>query len=449
MKAIFVYLSGSKRGKTEFFVGPKISIGTDASCNVRFEPAIDISTSPFHAEMRFEKCTYILKDLGSTGGTFVNNRQIQEVVLHDSDLIEYGEDGPRVRFRIKVDEGDVCKPFREVLADSMDLAREAHKGRRLTTATLFFKTLLVEAFTQSSLKFKISAFIVLMIVFGGVGTLFYNVYTTLTETTKRVEVLEFESAVAKKIIRNFSGGICLIQCSFVLIDELTGEPLRAWSDGRLLTNDYTGTGFLVSKGGKVLTNHHIADPTWAKSAQFVSIEKGFKPMFKEFRAFFPKVKEPFPLKVEMVSEESDVALLSFDPRGIDIPVLELDVSHSGAVEGEPIVLLGYPAGLSALFAKADPDTARELSEMPFIEAAQALSDRDLIRPFTTQGHVSDVLEGRIIYDAQTTVGGSGGPVFNNKGKVVAISYGIFRGFRGANFGVPIKHALVLLEKGKR
>ncbi len=449
MKAIFVHLSGSKRGKTEFFTDTEIVIGTDPSCLASFEPSLDRNTSPRHAEIRFEKCNYILKDLDSTGGTFVNNRPIKEVVLQDSDLLEFGNNGPRVRFRIKAEEGDVCKPFKEMLADSMDLAREPYKGRRLTTAALFFKTLLYETYTQSSFKFKVFSFIIIAMIFGGIVTLCYDIYSTLTETTKRVEVLELKSTVAEKIIRNFSGGVCLIQCSFSLIDELTGEPLKSWSDGQLLTTDYTGTGFLVSKDGMVLTNHHVAEPWWGKSAQFVSIRKGFKPRFEEFRAFFPNVKEPFSLKIERVSEETDVALLSFDPRGIDIPVLELDVGHAEAIEGEPVVLIGYPAGLSALFAKTDPQLAKEISQLPFIEAAEELSVRELIRPITTQGHISDVLKDRIIYDAQTTVGGSGGPLFNNKGKVVAINYGIFRGFGGANFGVPIKHALTLIEDERR
>ncbi|ODS30283.1 MAG: hypothetical protein SCARUB_04611 [Candidatus Scalindua rubra] len=447
MKAIFVHLSGSKRGKTEFFTDSKISIGTDSSCNLRFNQFKDENTAPFHAEINLKECDYILKDLDSPEGTFVNNRLIKEVVIHDGDLIEYGDNGPRVRFRIKTEEGDVCKPFREMLADSMDLAREPHKGRKLTTAVAFFKSLLIEAFTQSSFKFKLVTLLIFFLTTIGIGTLFYTIYTNLTETSKRVGLLEFESHIGEKIIKDFSKGVCLIQCSYSLIDE-SGEPLKAWGNGRVLTNNYTGTGFIVHKNGKVLTNRHIAEPWWQKKAYFVSIEEGFKPRIEEFRAFFPNVKNPVPLKVEKVSEVADVALLSFDPVGIDIPVLELDLSGMDAIEGEPVVLLGYPAGLNALFAKTDPDIAKEISKLPFLEAAQELSNHRLIRPLTTQGHISDVLKERIIYDAQTTVGGSGGPLFNNKGKVIAINYGIFRGFRGANFGVPIKYAIELLEDEK-
>ncbi|MGR3173378.1 MAG: trypsin-like peptidase domain-containing protein [Candidatus Scalindua sp.] len=448
MKAIFVHLSGSKRGKTEFFTDSKICIGTDSSCNLRFNLLTDKNTSPLHAEINLKECDYILKDLDSPKGTFINNRLIKEVVIHDGDLIEFGDNGPRVRFRIKAEEGDVCKPFREMLADSMDLAREPHKGRKLITATSFFKSLLTEAFTQSSFKFKLVTLLIFLLTTVGIGTLFYTIYSSLTETTKRVELLEFESVIGEKIIKDFSNGICLIQCSFSLVDEVSGEPLKAWNNGRLLTNNSTGTGFIISKNGKVLTNRHVVEPWWHQTTYFTSIEPGLKPRIEVLRAFFPNVKDPVLLKLEKVSEVADVALLSFEPEGIDIPVLELDLSGMDAIEGEPVVLLGYPAGMNALFAKTDPDIAKGISKLPFLEAAQELSNHHLIKPISTQGHISDVLNERIIYDALTTVGGSGGPLFNNRGKVIAINYGIFRGFSGANFGVPIKYAIELLEDEK-
>ena len=448
MKAIFVHLSGSKRGKTESFTDSKIGIGTDSSSNLRFNLLTDKNTSPLHAEINLKECDYILKDLGSSKGTFVNNRLINEVVIHDGDLVEFGDNGPRVRFRTKIEEGDVCKPFREMLADSMDLAREPHKGRKLITATSFLKNLLTEAFTQSSFRFKLVTLLIFFLTTVGTGTLFYTIYSSLTETTKRVELLEFESAIGEKIIKDFSKGICLIQCSFSLVDEVSGEPLKAWNSGRLLTNNLTGTGFIISNSGKVLTNRHIVEPGWNQTANFIPTEPGLKPRIEVLRAFFPNVKEPVLLKLEKISEVADVALLSFEPEGMDISVLELDLSGMDAIEGEPVVLLGYPAGMNALFAKTDPDIAKEISKLPFLEAAQELSNHHLIKPISTQGHISDVLNERIIYDALTTVGGSGGPLFNNKGKVIAINYGIFRGFSGANFGVPIKYAIELIEDEK-
>src|SRR5271157_1130786 len=43
--------------------------------------------SRFHAEIRFEDGKYVLHDNGSTSGTFVNGRKIDQCVLNSGDLI--------------------------------------------------------------------------------------------------------------------------------------------------------------------------------------------------------------------------------------------------------------------------------------------------------------------------------------------------------------------------
>ncbi len=43
--------------------------------------------SRFHAEIRYEKGKFALKDLDSTSGTFVNNIQVRESQLFSGDLI--------------------------------------------------------------------------------------------------------------------------------------------------------------------------------------------------------------------------------------------------------------------------------------------------------------------------------------------------------------------------
>ena len=59
-----------------------------------------------------------------------------------------------------------------------------------------------------------------------------------------------------------------------------------------------------------------------------------------------------------------------------------------------------------------------------------------------------VSEDKIIYDAPTAIGGSGGPVIGLDGKVVAINTALLRGFAGTNFGIPIQLGLQLLEQVK-
>ena len=76
---------------------------------------------------------------------------------------------------------------------------------------------------------------------------------------------------------------------------------------------------------------------------------------------------------------------------------------------------------------------------------EELARRHLIRPTTTQGHIGDVLPDKIVYDAQTTSGGSGGPLFNNEGKVIGINFAMVREFGGSNFAIPVGYGKSLLK----
>ncbi|MGB8212424.1 MAG: FHA domain-containing protein [Anaerolineales bacterium] len=47
----------------------------------------EVSVSRTHAEIRCEDGKYILNDLHSTAGTFVNNRRVEKCLLNSGDLI--------------------------------------------------------------------------------------------------------------------------------------------------------------------------------------------------------------------------------------------------------------------------------------------------------------------------------------------------------------------------
>ena len=49
----------------------------------------------------------------------------------------------------------------------------------------------------------------------------------------------------------------------------------------------------------------------------------------------------------------------------------------------------------------------------------------------------------------TTQGGSGGPVFNKNGQVIAVEYAVLPRFGGNSFGVPIAYAVELLTVPRR
>jgi len=139
---------------------------------------------------------------------------------------------------------------------------------------------------------------------------------------------------------------------------------------------------------------------------------------------------------------------SLRARGRSVPVLPLDRSGRGAVAGQPMMVMGYPTGLEAILAKAESNVVKQILETqgPSSErVTEALSRQGLIRPTTTQGHIGDVTRTDIVFDAATTQGGSGGPVFNKHGEVIAVEYALLTKFGGNSFAIPIAYALELLS----
>ena len=81
-----------------------------------------------------------------------------------------------------------------------------------------------------------------------------------------------------------------------------------------------------------------------------------------------------------------------------------------------------------------------------LEVWKTLSDAGFIRPLATRGIVGQVTPSTIAYDAETTRGGSGGPVLSLDGEVVAVTFAILAEFGGSNLGVPVEEVRRLLAE---
>jgi hypothetical protein len=88
-----VPLQGSQRGEL-FTLSPSSWIGTDPSCTVVLH---DKFMSGKHAEIKAEGGVWILKDGGSTNGTYVNDKRVDKHELVDNDFIKFG--GSLVKFK--------------------------------------------------------------------------------------------------------------------------------------------------------------------------------------------------------------------------------------------------------------------------------------------------------------------------------------------------------------
>jgi hypothetical protein len=81
-------------------------------------------------------------------------------------------------------------------------------------------------------------------------------------------------------------------------------------------------------------------------------------------------------------------------------------------------------------------------------AANELAALSLIRPSSTCGHLGDVVGDKLIYDAPTAHGGSGGPVFNSQGEVIGVNAAYIDGFSGGTLGVSVRALKPLIAAAK-
>ncbi len=292
----------------------------------------------------------------------------------------------------------------------------------------------------------------------------------LDETSSRLGKIETERRVAQGIIRSYAPSVCLLHVSVAFRQKQSGQRLRYTglnskgepiedSDGHPLYDvqgrgpevraDIFGTGFLVATDGRILTNRHVIEPWWKDHELQAMAEEGFEGVIAEISAYFPDAPRAYRVEIQKISPDTDLAIVQGDLSDLKRSVLQLDGRKEASGSGQPVVLMGYATGLDAILARAGEDTVSNIIQTsggsPRLIMAE-LARRSLIRPLTTQGHIGDVLPDKIVYDAQTTAGGSGGPLFNAQGKVIGVNYAVVRGFGGSNFGIPIRYAESLLKK---
>jgi DNA-binding response OmpR family regulator/S1-C subfamily serine protease len=291
----------------------------------------------------------------------------------------------------------------------------------------------------------------------------------LDEATGRLSKLEDSSQAAEAVIRDYAPSVCLLHVSVAFNEKDSGKRLRYGginadgtplkdSDGNTVYTtegrapevraDFFGSGFIASEG-KILTNHHVVQPWWGGNNELGDAAKqGLEPVIADITAYFPGEANGIPVGISQISDEADLAVVHGDLSELKRPILKLDSRKEAAVSGDALISFGYATGIDAILARAGDDTVREIVKIsegdPKLILAE-LAKRKLIRPLVTQGHVGDVLADKIVYDAQTTSGGSGGPLLNRQGGVIGVTFAVVRGFGGSNFGVPIRYASPLLK----
>jgi ABC transport system ATP-binding/permease protein len=100
VRVVIDHLAGSRRGqRQELAPEGRIRFGRHPDCEVAFDPVRDIDASSRHAELRAVDTGWVLVDMGSSNGTYVDGRRVTEAKVIEGVplLVEFGHDGPQLR----------------------------------------------------------------------------------------------------------------------------------------------------------------------------------------------------------------------------------------------------------------------------------------------------------------------------------------------------------------
>jgi len=259
------------------------------------------------------------------------------------------------------------------------------------------------------------------------------------ELTAQVEQLQQEQAMPSVVLNRYRNSIGYIYGVYQVGFRNRRPEIRA---------RVSGTGFLVGNG-LLATNRHVAEPWFGDSEAEKLISQGASAMLESLVIFFPGSPTPVALTPSSVSKTSDLAVLRAEDSDSvrDLPALPL--AKSPGAPGQLVTVIGYPMGIAGMVAKSPTGIYERLAyRHNDISAASELAALSLIRPSTTCGHLGDVVGDKLIYDAPTAHGGSGGPVFNAKGEVIGINSAYMDGFTGGTLGVSVDSLRSLLQEAQ-
>lgn len=165
----------------------------------------------------------------------------------------------------------------------------------------------------------------------------------------------------------------------------------------------SGSGFVISRDGKVATNFHVVEGAQALEAVF---DDGKKHPIVGAWAF---------------DADADIAVLQL-PKG-EYPSLPL--ATVPARQGAPVLVIGSPLGLSGTVSTGIVSAVRD----------EGATHRNVTHP-----------QWNLQVTAPISPGSSGSPILNQDAEVVGVAVGLLLNGQALNFGVPVRALRVVLDR---
>ena len=239
----------------------------------------DNSVSQRHAEISKEDEAVVVRDLGSTNGTFVNGTKISSIVLKTGDLISFGIVGFRwVDDTLIGDNKTVGPLFKSQLNPAQNENRKQ--------PTVFFSS-----------RFAIGAVLIIVLLVGVVWFVTNDnqiPVDKLAQSTVYIEVANQESSVC-----------------------------------------WTGSGVIIEDGTKVLTNAHVVTPAASDPQDCTNISVGITESFEKKPTLFLEAV------IIQIDQNLDLALLKLqDTKPSTYAALKIKGTDSQI--DTRIRVIGYP-----------------------------------------------------------------------------------------------------------
>ena len=502
---LVIHVSSLNDRSTEVVMRDVIRIGASEECDVKIRLPLTAAlvTGPV-IELARQNGVYRIGNVDATLEVRLNGRPIKpNRGIYDGDEIWIGPSGPSIHF-FPIEASAALVPGRRdahVAPFIEQAAMEASATARRDDAKIFLREFTRELVREINPSTKIITFAILILALLGALYIGYAQFNEARRARRiadqqaqliaaqREELQHANQQLGNLVTSNqamlktlslgellradYGGGVCLISGSYMFVEAGTGRPLRypetqANESGGTVQNgteapvltpeghgaiaeyEFVGTGFHVGNGF-VVTNRHVVQP-WQADPRAQTLNSSVKgqPRLKKLTAFFPGSTQPIVLRFKQAGQREDVAVCTIDAKDLPpkVPVLPLEKDSDSVAIGKLVVTMGYPSGLDRLLALLDESEARQIQARYGSVESQLnyLAQNKHIQPLTTQGNITDLDANKIVYDARTGEGGSGGPLFGPSGRVIGITNAIFTENAASNFAVPIRPAVALLER---
>jgi len=504
---LVVHISNGSERHTEVLSQERVLIGPGEGCHIRLGSDL-LTDSDVMLELARQNGHFRVNEFDPEIGITLNGRPLARgAKIDDGDELRFGAFDVQMQFfpvgNLPAVTAAVAGRRTSVAPFIEQAAIEAAATARRDDAKVFLREFTRELLREINWSTKIAVFLCVAILAGGVFYLGNSLYQEMRrsreliikqneqlaaqqrqleqvgvqfgDVTRSNQEIINSLSLAPRLRSEFGNGVCLVAGSYMLFEPGTGRPMRypdtqtneegetlqtggeqplltAEGSGPPFIRDFVGSCFHVG-GGYVITNRHLAVEPWTADEGVRALGASVKGQFRVTRivAFFPGIRQPFPLRLRQTTVREDLAVGTIEAKELpaSLPVLPLDKDPNTAMIGSTVVMMGYPSGEDRLMATIPEAEARSLRERcgSSVETLlSCLSERSYIKPLTTQGHITD-LEGRnITYDARNAVGGSGSPLFGQKGRVIGVNFATFTEMPDQNYAVPIKFAYPLLER---